>query len=92
MKMPPGPGRPKGTLNKSTVLAREAIGRLVDGNASRLNGWLDQIAEDEGPQAAWRCFMDVLEYHVPKLARIEHTGKDGEALTVKLDTGDGKLL
>lgn len=63
-------------------MAREAIGRLVDGNAHRLEAWLDEIAEQEGPLAAWRCMMDVIEYHIPKLARTEHTGADGGPLQV----------
>ena len=71
-----GPGRPKGLGNKSTGRAREAIARFVDGNAERLEGWLDEIAEQDGPMAAFKCFADVLEYHVPKLARTELTGAD----------------
>ncbi len=36
-----------------------------------------EIYETKGAEAAWKCMMDVVEYHVPKLARIETTGKDG---------------
>ena len=50
---------------------------LVDDNAPRLQEWLDEIAKQEGPKVAWQCFMDVVEYHVPKLSRTEHTGPDG---------------
>jgi len=71
-----GPGRPKGLGNKSTGRAREALARFVDGNAERLEGWLDEIAAQDGPMAAFKCFADVLEYHVPKLARTELTGAD----------------
>ena len=67
-------GRGKGTPNKATVNAREAIARLVDGNAHRLNKWLDQIAA-ENPLDAFRCFMDICEYHIPKLARTETDNK-----------------
>ena len=78
----PGPGRPKGLPNKSTANAREAIARFVDGNAGQLQAWLDAIAADEkqGPREAFRCLMDVMEYHVPKLARTEVTGLDGGAV------------
>jgi hypothetical protein len=72
-----GPGRPKGLPNKSTANAREAITRFVDGNADRLQEWLDQIAVQDGPQAAFKCFSDLLEYHIPKLARSEQTGPEG---------------
>ena len=73
----PKPGSRKGIPNKATANAREAIARFVDGNAERLQGWLDQIAETDGPKAAWQCFMDTLEFHVPKLARTEITGPNG---------------
>lgn len=79
----PGPGRTKGVPNKSTAIAREAIARFVDGNAQRLEGWLDQIAEQDGPKAAFQCFMDVVEYHVPKLARTEVTGAAGGPVQVQ---------
>lgn len=72
--MPPGPGRPKGLPNKATQNAREAIAQFVDGNAHRLVGWLDRIADDN-PKAAFDCFQSVIEYHIPKLARTEHAGK-----------------
>lgn len=86
--IPPGPGRPKGLPNKATATAREAIAAFVESNVERLNGWLDDIAKghtDENgkvlrqpdPMAAYRCMMDVLEYHIPKLARaeIKHEGR-----------------
>lgn len=70
-------GRQKGVPNRSTANAREAIGRLIDGNADRLQEWLDQIADEQGPVAAVKCFTDLIEYHVPKLARTELTGENG---------------
>ena len=75
-------GRKKGTPNKSTANAREAIGRLVDKNAGRMEKWLDEIAAEQGPLMAWRCLMDVIEYHIPKLARTELTGPNGSAIEV----------
>lgn len=75
----PGPGRPKGLPNKSTTQAREAIARFVDGNAERLTSWLDEIAADD-PKDAFNCFMSVVEYHIPKLARTEQQflDRDGQ--------------
>ena len=67
-------GRKKGTPNKATLAAREAIANFVDGNAERLEGWLEAIAQEEGAKAAFQCFTSVLEYHVPKLARSELSG------------------
>lgn len=65
-----GAGRPAGTPNKATAQAREAIAAFVEGNVDRLNGWLDAIA-NESPKQAFDCFMGVVEYHIPKLARSE---------------------
>ena len=71
-----GAGRPAGVPNKSTTMAREAIARFVDGNSHKLQQWLDEIAmsEKHGPKVAFDCFMQVAEYHVPKLARVEQVG------------------
>ena len=80
--------RPKGTPNKATAEAREAIARLVDGNARRLELWLDEIYENKGAEAAWRCMMDVIEYHVPKLSRQEHTGKDDGPIKLEVSWRD----
>jgi vacuolar-type H+-ATPase subunit E/Vma4 len=74
-------GRKAGTPNRATANAREAIARLVEGNVERLQDWLDEIAKDEGARSAWGCFMDVLEFHQPKLARTE-TKVEGEIALV----------
>lgn len=71
-------GRKAGEPNKATANAREAIAKFVDDNAVRMQGWLDEIAREQGPAAAFRCVLDLMEFHVPKLARTELTGKDGE--------------
>lgn len=75
-------GRAKGTPNKATANAREAIARFIDGNADKLQKWLDEIYEQEGAQAAFACFNDLVEYHVPKLARTEIQAPDGSALSL----------
>jgi hypothetical protein len=77
-------GRVAGTPNKSTALAKEAIAKFVDGNADKLQQWLDEIAMNEklGPKVAFDCFMQVAEYHVPKLARTEHTSPSDEPVKV----------
>jgi hypothetical protein len=83
-----GGGSRKGSPNKATAAAREAIARFVDGNADRLQGWLDEIHRDRGAEAAFGCFTSLLEYHVPKLQRSEVTGKDGEAQRIVITWGN----
>ena len=78
-----GQGRPVGAINNATKNAREAIGMLVEGNIPRMQGWLDEIAKTDGPAAAWRCLQDVIEYHIPKLARTELTGPGGGAVVIE---------
>jgi hypothetical protein len=77
-------GRSVGTPNKSTALAREAIAKFVDGNSHKLQEWLDDIATNEklGPKVAFDCFMQVAEYHVPKLARTEHIGDEDQPVKI----------
>lgn len=72
-------GRKKGTPNRSTEKCREAIAMLIEDNADKLAGWLDDIAEDD-PKEAFKCFMSCVEYFVPKLSRAEVTGEDGAEL------------
>ena len=83
-KRKPGPGRPKGCANKSTANAREAIARFVDGNAHRVQQWLDAIAAENGPLMAFRCYTDMIEYHVPKLSQTEVTGKDDGPVDIRI--------
>jgi hypothetical protein len=79
-------GRPKGVGNKSTGMAREAIARFVDANAHKMEEWLvavsDGVQDEEtkkwlvppNPEKAFGMLQAVMEYHIPKLARTEHTG------------------
>jgi hypothetical protein len=99
-----GAGRPMGSPNKATTDARQAIGSFVDGNAHRLTQWLDKVAEgvqdDEGnfivppnPAKAFDMFQSVVEYHVPKLARMEVSGNDKHPLVVEANLNVfGELL
>lgn len=83
-------GRVKGTPNKATTLAREAITYFIDGNSSRLEDWLVKIEKKHGPKAAFECFVALVEFAVPKLARTELTGPGGGALRVFIGR-DGKF-
>jgi len=86
-------GRPKGSPNKSTAMAREAIAQFVDGNAHKMQEWLEQVAigvkNEENkfivlpnPEKAFGMLQSVMEYHLPKLARTEHTGDEEQPVKV----------
>ena len=83
--MKTGGGSRKNVPNIRTQLARDAIAKLVDDNAPRMQAWLDAIAKEHGPLRAWECLVGVIEYHVPKLARTEVTGADGGAVATRIE-------
>lgn len=72
-----GKGRKKGVPNKTTIRMKEALALLMDDMAPQMKALIEEIRTNDGPLAAWKCIMDVLEYNFPKLARTEHTGADG---------------
>lgn len=74
-----GKGRPKGAVNKSTSIVKEAIARLLERNVENMDEWLDKVAKED-PYKALDLMNKLCEYHVPKLARTELSGVDGEAI------------
>lgn len=93
-----GPGRPKGLPNKATQEARQAIAAFVDKNAAKLDAWLEKVANGDpeydikpNPAKAFELFQSVVEYHVPKLARHEHTGEGGGPVQVVASSQDERI-
>ena len=72
-------GRKKGTKNKNTKLIREAYQKLTEDNLDNMNRWLMQTAQED-PAKAMDLMLKLSEYIIPKLARQEITGQDGEDL------------
>ena len=96
-RMPPraGMGRPKGAVNKSTGMVREAIATLLERNAEKMDEWLQLVAYGDdslgikpAPDKALDIMQKMAEYHIPKLARTEVTGKDGDDLKVVVKWGE----
>ena len=84
-KLPPaaGMGRAKGVPNKSTAAVREAIAKMAELNAPRFSNWLDQVAA-KSPEKACDIYLRAIEYHIPKLARTEVTGQDGQPVALQV--------
>jgi len=89
-------GRPAGSPNKSTAMAREAIAMFVDANAHKMQEWLESVAkgvkndEDKyivppNPEKAFGMLQSVMEYHIPKLARTEVTGEDNGPIKIEVE-------
>lgn len=83
--MPPnaGKGRPKGSVNKTTALLKDAILKAAENAGNRLgdNGLISyleqQAAENPGP------FMALLGKVLP----MQVTGEDGNAISIQVVTG-----
>lgn len=101
MTKPKTGGRKRGTPNKATATAREAIAMVADGKAHDFMRWLEKTAKGTktgkkwlvrpNPGGAAKLYLDAIEYHIPKLARTEHTGKDGGPVVVKSTPTDEAL-
>lgn len=65
-KRPKHGGRQKGTPNRITLDLRRALRDLADSNASRVQEWLDRVA-DADPAEAIRLWLALLRFVTPTL-------------------------
>ena len=72
-------GRPLGSKNKATTAIREAYQAITEANLENMTYWLAQVGE-HNPEKAFQMMLQMAEYVLPKLARTEVTGADGEDL------------
>lgn len=72
-------GKKKGTQNKTTKDIKIAYQMLIEKNLDNMTKWLEKVAAND-PAKAIYIISDLSEYVIPKLARQELTGKDGEKL------------
>lgn len=84
-----GRGRPPGSVNKATKTFRETVSALLEGNADKVQQWLETVAYGDGdqvkpdPKGALTLLAQLAEYATPKLARTELAGdKDAPLKTV----------
>ena len=69
-KRPKYGGRAKGTPNKKTSEIRACIHDLVTDNMDNIQGWLDSVAKED-PAKAINIFINLAEYVLPKLSKID---------------------
>ena len=81
-------GRKPGVPNKVTQEAREAVKALLDANIPYLQTWIESTAEgifddltgkwivQPNPAKACDIVQNLVEYSVPKLARVENVGDE----------------
>lgn len=81
-------GRPKGSKNIKTEQIRTAYQKLTEDNLDNMTQWLNEIAA-ENPEKAMQLMINLSEFVIPKLARTEVTGNDGEDLfrNIKFEFG-----
>ena len=90
-------GRTKGVPNKVTTDVRAAIAVFAQANVGKMEEWLLEI---EDPAKRLDLYLRAIEYHLPKLGRMEVTGANGgpvqtqriERLIVDTANPDSKSL
>ena len=75
-----GAGRKAGTPNKTSSEFKEAVAELIDCNQSKLQIWLDKVAEDD-PAKAFDLVIKMMEFVIPKLSRTEYKEPAQESIT-----------
>lgn len=86
-----GGGSRKGVPNKATADVRAAIARFAQSTVPQFQEWINRVAQEDPAKAA-DLFLKAIEYHIPKLARTEVTGMDGDPIkVVTLPPGTEKL-
>lgn len=78
----PGAGKKKGTLGPKAKATQEAIAAAKAKGELPLEYMLRTMRESQDPERRDRMAVAAAPYIHPKLANIEHTGKDGDAIKI----------
>ncbi len=84
-----GGGSRAGVPNKATQDVRAAIAAFASANVGQMSVWLAGI---DDPAKKLDLFLRAIEYHIPKLARSEITGKDGGGIVIHINNQDADLV
>ena len=80
-------GRVKGTPNKINKDIKEVYKQFIDDNIDDVQEIYDRL-KITNPLEALKFITSLNEYYMPKLARTELTGKDGDELKINIVTED----
>ena len=77
-------GRPKGVIEASSRRVRSAIASLIDQDFTldEIRRLIDKVEKEEGAKKAFDCYVVLSDFVLPRLQRVEHTGADGEKLSI----------
>lgn len=80
-----GAGRPKGSQNKTTRAAKDAIAFAAEtiGGGERLAAWAKEAPENE--KAFWATIY-------PKLLPVQLTGEDGDAIRAAVTVVERRIV
>lgn len=76
------PGKPKGVLNKKTMILETFCQDIIEGGIDRFNAAMNELAEKK-PEKYIDAYMQLLEYVKPKLARSDVNVKTSGELSIK---------
>ena len=86
-----GKGRPKGAVNKSTEIVKQAVAKLLESNIDAVQTDLDQMQ----PRDRVNALLQFLKFHIPtqKAVEIQDPGMDTRTEWIdKIMTYDPKEL
>ena len=63
-----------------TTISSVVTGKLT---AKELDRLIKKAESQEGAKAALQVYVQLLDFVLPKLQRVEHTGKDGDSLKIE---------
>lgn len=72
-------GRQKGSTNLVVKPLKEKINQLIEGYS--IEAMQQDLYDIEKPEDRLKILMGLMEFVLPKLARAELTGKDGDSLS-----------
>lgn len=81
----PGPGRPKGSKNEKTEQWDALVESLQGDQAENFKAFMEQLwnGTKEDHMKAANLYLQLLEFHKPKLNRTALTGPEGEAIEIE---------